>query len=133
MDTTLLESAISDAKAAKDQADDYYTAESLVAYYEALEQAEFVLKKSEEEKWDSTKQSMLDETAESLNNAVAGLEKNTSITGIQISGGDDALNVNKQTTLTAEITPSTLDRSSAASDVYKRQIYSRRESCLDVR
>lgn len=36
-------------KAAKDQADDYYTAESLVAYYEALEQAEFVLKKSEEE------------------------------------------------------------------------------------
>ena len=43
--------------------DSYYTAESLVAYYEALEQAEFVLKKSEEEKWDSTKQSMLDETA----------------------------------------------------------------------
>lgn len=60
-------------------------------------------------KWDSTKQSMLDETAESLNNAVAGLEKNTSITGIQISGGDDALNVNKQTTLTAEITPSTAE------------------------
>ena len=52
---------------------------------------------------------MLDETAESLNNAVAGLEKNTSITGIQISGGDDALNVNKQTTLTAEITPSTAE------------------------
>ena len=108
-DTTVLERAISDAKAAKDQTDDYYTAESLAAYYEALEQAESVLKKSEEEKWDSAKQNTLDKTAENLNNAVKGLEKNTFITGIHISGGDNALNVNKQTTLTAEITPATAE------------------------
>ena len=108
-DTTVLERAISDAKAAKDQTDDYYTAESLAAYYEALEQAESVLKKSEEEKWDSAKQNTLDKTAENLNNAVKGLEKNIFITGIHISGGDNALNVNKQTTLTAEITPATAE------------------------
>ena len=52
-----------------------------------------------------------------LNNAVAGLEKNTSITGIQISGGDDALN------------------SQQTDNAHGRNhtIYSRRESCLDVR
>ena len=108
-DTTILENAISDAKAAKDQADDYYTAESLAAYQKALEQAENILKKSEEEKWDAAKQSTINEAAENLNNVVTGLEKNTMITGIKISGGDDALNVNKQTTLTAAISPSTAE------------------------
>lgn len=108
-DTTILENAISDAKAAKDQADDYYTAESLAAYQKALEQAENILKKSEEEKWDAAKQGTINEAAENLNNAVTGLEKNTMITGIKISGGDDALNVNKQTTLTAAISPSTAE------------------------
>ncbi len=50
------------------------------------------------------KQNVVDESESRLNAAVAGLEKNAAITGIEITGGDAEVNINKQITLGATIT-----------------------------
>ena len=104
-DTSALEEAIAAAKAAKDQADNYYTEESLATYKEALEKAENDLKLAKEEKWDESKQAELDKDVETLNAAVAGLEKDTSIKNISISGVNGRFWLNKKAPLTVEIEP----------------------------
>ena len=106
-DTTALETAIANAKQAKTEADDYYTEESLTEYHAALENAEDVLQRVADEKWSGDKQNVVDESESRLNAAVAGLEKNAAITGIEITGGDAEVNINKQITLGATITPAT--------------------------
>ena len=108
-DTTALETAIANAKQAKTEADDYYTEESLTEYHAALENAEDVLQRVADEKWSGDKQNVVDEAESRLNAAVAGLEKNAAITGIEITGGDAEVNINKQITLGATITPATAE------------------------
>ena len=100
-DTSALQAAIEAAKAAKDQEDAYYTEESLTAYQKALQKAEDDLAKAVAEKWDVSKQSLLDQDAADLNAAVEGLEKDNGIKQITIEGINGRLWLNKSIQLTA--------------------------------
>ncbi|MBO5302761.1 MAG: discoidin domain-containing protein [Lachnospiraceae bacterium] len=104
-DTFALETAIATAKAAKTEADDYYTAESLTAYKKALEQAESDLASAIAEKWSSEKQSVLDKDVEDLNAAVEGLKQDDVLRAITIQELSGKVLVNKKVQLNAEIVP----------------------------
>lgn len=104
-DTSVLQAAIAAAKAAKDQEDAYYTEESLTVYQKALQKAEDDLAKAVAEKWDASKQSLLDQDAADLNAAVEGLEKDHGIKRITIEGINGRLWLNKSVQLTAATEP----------------------------
>ena len=105
--TANLVQAISEAKTAKAQVDNYYDTVTLTAYKAALAQAENDLQAAVDEKWTSEKQDILDADIVALQTAVAGLKKSDviAIDSITIGGGDTPVSINKQTTLTATFTP----------------------------
>lgn len=106
-DTSALEAAIAEAKAAKDKADNRYTPDSLAAYTSALAKAESDLKAAVEEKWNAQKQSVLDADVEALKLAVEGLTEMEGILieSIAVSGYSNTLSIGKTLQLNAAVTP----------------------------